>query len=46
MYEGTLTPDRTGPFGYTVRVLPCHPLLASHTDPGLVSLPGDRSPTP
>ena len=28
-----------GPFGYTVRVLPSHPLLASRADLGLVTYP-------
>ncbi|MCM2387823.1 alpha-glucan family phosphorylase [Streptomyces albipurpureus] len=39
IYEGPLTLDHTGPFGYTVRVLPAHRLLASSADLGLVSLP-------
>ncbi|MFJ4923492.1 alpha-glucan family phosphorylase [Streptomyces sp. NPDC088725] len=39
VYEGPLALDRTGPFGYTVRVLPAHPLLASSADLGLVTLP-------
>ena len=44
-YEGTLTLDRTGPFGCTVRVLPAHRLLASSAELGLVTLPADtRSP--
>ncbi|MCC9306948.1 alpha-glucan family phosphorylase [Kitasatospora sp. RB6PN24] len=38
-YEGTLELNRTGPFGYTVRVLPSHPLLASPAELGLVALP-------
>ncbi len=38
-YEGSLELCRTGPFGYTVRVLPSHPRLASPTEPGLVALP-------
>ena len=29
VYEGPLALDRTGPFGYTVRILPAHPLLAA-----------------
>jgi glycogen phosphorylase len=28
-----------GPFGYTVRVVPRHPLLASIAEMGLVTLP-------
>ncbi|WP_030421362.1 glycosyltransferase family 1 protein [Streptomyces sp. SCSIO 75703] len=39
VYEGPLALDRTGPFGYTVRVLPAHRLLASGAEPGLVALP-------
>ena len=35
--------DRTGPFGYTVRVLPRNELLASPAELGLVTLP---SPDP
>jgi starch phosphorylase len=38
-YEGPLTLTRTGPFGYTVRVLPSHPLLPAPADLGLVTLP-------
>ena len=38
-YEGPLTLSRTGPFGYTVRILPAHPLLASGAELGLVALP-------
>ncbi|MFF2014057.1 alpha-glucan family phosphorylase [Streptomyces sp. NPDC058195] len=39
LYEGPLALDRTGPYGYTVRVLPAHPLLASGAEMGLVALP-------
>ncbi|MGW2558065.1 alpha-glucan family phosphorylase [Streptomyces sp. NPDC001514] len=39
VYEGPLALDRTGPFGYTVRVLPAHPRLPSGADLGLVALP-------
>ncbi|MDT3399461.1 alpha-glucan family phosphorylase [Streptomyces sp. B1866] len=39
LYEGPLPLDRTGPFGYTVRVLPAHRLLASSAELGLVALP-------
>ncbi|WP_299529176.1 alpha-glucan family phosphorylase [uncultured Streptomyces sp.] len=39
LYEGPLALDRTGPYGYTVRVLPAHPLLASGAELGLVALP-------
>ncbi|MFE4867872.1 alpha-glucan family phosphorylase [Streptomyces sp. NPDC056682] len=38
-YEGPLALDRTGPFGYTVRVLPAHRRLAAHTELGLVAGP-------
>ncbi|MFJ4091926.1 alpha-glucan family phosphorylase [Kitasatospora sp. NPDC089913] len=38
-YEGSLELGRTGPFGYTVRVLPSHPRLASPAELGLVALP-------
>ncbi|MCU7822776.1 alpha-glucan family phosphorylase [Kitasatospora sp. DSM 101779] len=40
-YEGPLALDRTGPFGYTVRVLPTHRLLASPAEPGLVAAPAE-----
>lgn len=39
LYEGPLALDRTGPYGYTVRVLPAHPLLATSAELGLVALP-------
>ncbi|WP_329567736.1 alpha-glucan family phosphorylase [Kitasatospora sp. NBC_01266] len=42
-YEGTLELGRTGPFGYTVRVLPNHPLLASAAELGLVVLPAESA---
>ncbi|MCM3884543.1 alpha-glucan family phosphorylase [Frankia sp. R82] len=38
-YEGTIPLGRTGPFGYTVRVLPRHPLAASVAELGLVTNP-------
>lgn len=43
VYEGPLNLDRTGPFGYTVRVLPAHDLLASGADLGLVALPAESA---
>lgn len=43
MYEGPLALDRTGPYGYTVRVLPAHPLLATSADLGLVALPTEAT---
>ncbi|MCB5177884.1 alpha-glucan family phosphorylase [Streptomyces antimicrobicus] len=39
LYEGPLALDRTGPFGYTVRILPSHPLLASPAELGLMATP-------
>jgi starch phosphorylase len=38
-FDGPLTLDRTGAFGYTVRVLPSHPLLATPAELGLVAFP-------
>ena len=38
-YEGEVPLDRTGPYGYTVRVLPSHPALASPAELGLVAGP-------
>ncbi|MFC5721276.1 alpha-glucan family phosphorylase [Streptomyces gamaensis] len=43
IYEGPLTLDRTGPFGYTVRILPAHPLLAGGAEMGLVALPPEAT---
>ncbi|WP_327288619.1 alpha-glucan family phosphorylase [Streptomyces sp. NBC_01198] len=42
-YEGPLTLDRTGSFGYTVRVLPAHPLLAGPAELGLVAVPAETA---
>ena len=42
-YEGTLTLERAGSFGYTVRVLPHHDLLASTAEMNLVALPVVRA---
>jgi starch phosphorylase len=42
-YEGPLALDRTGPYGYTVRVLPAHPLLAGGADLGLIALPTEAT---
>jgi starch phosphorylase len=36
-FEGAVTLERPGPFGYTVRVLPRNPLLASGGELGLVA---------
>ncbi|MFC8132367.1 alpha-glucan family phosphorylase [Streptomyces sp. NPDC057302] len=41
LYEGPLALDRTGPFGYTVRILPSHRLLASGAELGLVAVPSE-----
>jgi len=38
-YDGEVRFDRTGPVGYTVRILPSHPLLASPAELGLVAWP-------
>jgi starch phosphorylase len=38
-YSGEVELSIPGPFGYTVRVLPRHPLLASRAELGLVTLP-------
>jgi starch phosphorylase len=41
VYEGPLSLDRTGPFGYTVRILPAHRLLATSAEVGLVAVPSE-----
>ena len=38
-FSGAVELGQPGPFGYTVRVLPSHPLLASRADLGLVTYP-------
>jgi starch phosphorylase len=38
-YVGEAELGEPGPFGYTVRALPCHPLLSSPAELGLVSVP-------
>ncbi|MCX4789478.1 MULTISPECIES: alpha-glucan family phosphorylase [unclassified Streptomyces] len=43
LYDGPLALDRTGPYGYTVRVLPAHPLLATGAELGLVALPTESA---
>lgn len=43
VYEGPLSLDRTGPFGYTVRILPAHRLLASGAELGLVAVPSEEA---
>ncbi|MFJ4696394.1 glycosyltransferase family 1 protein [Streptomyces sp. NPDC088766] len=42
LYEGPLSLDRTGPYGYTVRILPDHPLTASGAELGLVAVPSEE----
>jgi starch phosphorylase len=37
-YAGTVPLDRSGSFGYTVRVVPTHPLLASDAELGLIAV--------
>jgi glycogen phosphorylase len=43
-YAGVAELGRPGPFGYTVRVLPRHPLLAAPAELGLVTFPGVPAP--
>jgi starch phosphorylase len=38
-FEGTIPLSRTGPFGYTVSVLPAHGLLATPAEVGLIAVP-------
>ncbi|MEV4361294.1 alpha-glucan family phosphorylase [Nonomuraea sp. NPDC004186] len=38
-YTGTVPLDRTGAFGYTVRVVPFHPLVATPAELGLIAVP-------
>ncbi|WP_022891865.1 alpha-glucan family phosphorylase [Agromyces subbeticus] len=40
LYTGTVVLDRAGAFGYTVRVVPRHPLLLSTAELGLVAIAG------
>ncbi|MFI0964851.1 glycosyltransferase family 1 protein [Streptomyces sp. NPDC021080] len=42
-YEGPLSLDRTGSFGYTVRILPSHRLLVSGAELGLVAVPSEET---
>ncbi|MFJ2605655.1 alpha-glucan family phosphorylase [Streptomyces sp. NPDC087425] len=39
LYEGPLALDRTGPYGYTIRILPTHPHLSTPTELGLLTTP-------
>jgi len=43
-YEGWVEARRAGAIGYTVRVVPHHPLLANQAEMGLATLPGDYVP--
>ncbi|WP_128801894.1 MULTISPECIES: glycosyltransferase family 1 protein [unclassified Streptomyces] len=43
LYEGPLALDRTGPYGYTVRILPTHRHLASSAELGLVTVPSEET---
>jgi starch phosphorylase len=43
VYEGPLSLDRTGPYGYTVRILPAHHLLASGPELGLLAVPSEET---
>ncbi|MGV9237296.1 DUF3417 domain-containing protein, partial [Streptomyces nigra] len=43
VYEGPLSLDRTGPYGYTVRILPSHRLLASSAELGLLAVPSQET---
>jgi starch phosphorylase len=38
-FSGSVELGQPGPFGYTVRILPSHPLLTSPADLGLVTYP-------
>jgi starch phosphorylase len=42
-YSGQVELGEPGPFGYTVRVLPSHPLLSSPAELGLVTVPAATS---
>jgi starch phosphorylase len=43
-FTGSVELGQPGPFGYTVRVLPHHPLLASRAEMGLVTYPDAPAP--
>ncbi|MBO0810629.1 MAG: alpha-glucan family phosphorylase [Microlunatus sp.] len=43
-YQGTVTTSRAGSIGYTVRVVPHHPELASDAELGLAALPRITEP--
>ncbi len=42
-YESEVPLERTGPFGYTVRVLPRNAMLASTAETGLVAMPAETT---
>ena len=41
VFVGDVPLDRTGPFGWTVRALPSHPLLPNKVALGLVAVPAE-----
>jgi starch phosphorylase len=45
-YEGWVEAKRAGAIGYTVRVVPYHPLLASQPEMGLATLPASMTAPP
>jgi starch phosphorylase len=45
-YEGWVEAKRAGAIGYTVRVVPYHPLLASQAEMGLATLPASMATPP
>jgi glycogen phosphorylase len=45
-YEGWVEAKRAGAIGYTVRVVPYHPLLASQAEMGLATLPASMPAPP
>ncbi|SEQ33175.1 alpha-glucan family phosphorylase [Microlunatus flavus] len=45
-YEGTVQARRAGSIGYTVRVVPHHPLLASTAEMGLATVPSGMASPP
>ena len=45
-YEGWVEAKRAGAIGYTVRVVPHHPLLASPAEMGLATLPAALTTAP
>ena len=45
-FEGSIDLDRTGPFGYTVRIVPRHGGLVSAAEMGLVALPAETEGMP